>query len=219
MKNKLTLATLIILIMLCSSPSGFCQEKSKSNYLIGPGDKIEISVWNHPDMTKIMSVRPDGWINYPLAGEISAAGNKPDKLSKNLEQKLSRYIKNPQVSVIVLDYKSKKIMILGEVKKPGLYQFEGGLTVFNALGLAGGYNKHAELKSILVVRNASSKKPKFYLASLYKTIHDETGANDVLLQPDDIVYVPQNFIGNLGDFMDYFLTRIQPSAQSYQAIK
>jgi polysaccharide export outer membrane protein len=126
---------------------------------------------------------------------------------------------NPVVSVNVLQYRNKKILVLGEVKLPGLYQYEGKMTVFNAIGLAGGYEKHAELKNVLIVRNASFKPkgPDFYLANLHKVIHDGNAAENLILEPGDIVYVPKNVMGTIGDFMDYYLSRIQPAADSYGA--
>lgn len=222
-KNRFSKEIILLLasftVFCCLFLPNNCFSEDNSNYILGPGDTIEISVWNHPELKKELSVRPDGWVSFPLAGEVLASGEKPGALSAKIRDKLLTYIKNPEVSVIVLQYKSKHILILGQVKKPGLYQYEGGMTVFDAIGIAEGYNKHAELKSILVVRNAFSEKPQFYLANLHETIHEGYGQKDIELMPKDIVYVPQNFIGNLGDFMDYFLTRIQPSAQSYQAVK
>jgi polysaccharide export outer membrane protein len=134
--------------------------------------------------------------------------------------KLTKYLKNPVVSVNVLKYQSKKILVLGEIKLPGLYQYEGHMTVFNAIGLAGGYNKHAELKNVLVVRNASykPKQPDFYVVNIHKLIHDGNTVGNIALIPGDIVYVPKNIMGNIGDFMDYYLSRIQPAAESYGSI-
>lgn len=190
----------------------------EAKYLIGPGDILDVSVWNHPELTKEVSVRPDGWISMPLAGEVLSSGKSPSGLSEAIRVKLLAYLKDPKVSVIVSKYKSKKILVLGEVKKPGMYQYEGGLTAFEAIGLAEGYNSHAQLKSILIVRNPYSK-PAFYLANLYKVIHDSDMRENVSLLPGDIVYVPQNFIGNVGDFLDYWLQRVRPAADTFWLYK
>ncbi len=184
-------------------------------YTIGNGDLIEVSVWNHQDLSKQIRVRPDGWISLPLAGEVYATGATPHVLSSMIRTKLLDYLKNPKVSVIVLEYTSKKVLVIGEVKQPGLYQFEGNMTAFEAIGVAGGYNKHAELKSILVIRNGYSKAPEFYLANLYHAIHDGSVRGNVALMPGDIVYIPKNFIGNVGDFVDFWLSRVKPAADTY----
>jgi len=217
--KKLSFLVLFILILFSFSIAEQPDEAGKRlKYVIGSGDLLEVSVWNHPELTKEVSVRPDGWISLPLTGEILAYGMAPGELSETIRAKLLQYLKDPNVSVIVSKYKSKKILVLGEVKKPGMYQYEGGLTAFEAIGLAEGYNSHAQLKSILIVRNPYSK-PVFYLANLYKVIHDADMRENVPLLPGDIVYVPENFIGNLGDFMDYWIQRIRPAADTFWLYK
>lgn len=211
----LTLFTLILANFSMAEPDDAAQEVK---YIIGAGDVLEVSVWNHPELTKEVAVRPDGWISLPLVGEVFSFGMSPGGLSEAIREKLLQYVKDPHVSVIVSKYKSKKILVLGEVKKPGMYQYEGGLTAFDAIGLAEGYNSHAQLKSILIVRNPYSQ-PVFYLANLYKVIHDADMSENVSLLPGDVVYVPQNFIGNLGDFMDYWIQRVRPAADTFWLYK
>jgi polysaccharide export outer membrane protein len=224
MRNKiLPLAMLFLIIGVCvfAASSLFAlDEASGSKYTLGASDVLEISVWSRADLTRQVTVRPDGWISYPLIGEVYVTGSNPAQLSETIKEKLLTYLRNPVVSVNVLHYRSKKILVLGEVKLPGLYQFEGNMTVFNAIGLAGGYKAHAELKNVLIVRNASfkPKKPDFYVVNLHKVIHDGNASENLALVPGDIVYVPQNVMGNIGDFMDYYLSRIQPAADSYGAI-
>ncbi len=217
MKTLFVLA-LFTLLLVNFSIAGQDVAGKEVKYLIGAGDVLEVSVWNHLELTKEVSVRPDGWISLPLVGEILAYGVSPGVLSERIQEKLLQYLKDPHVSVIVSKYKSKKILVLGEVKKPGMYQFEGDLTAFDAIGLAEGYNSHAQLKSILVVRDAYTK-PIFFLANLYKVIHDGNMSENVALLPGDIVYVPQNFIGNMGDFMDYWIQKIRPAADTFWLYK
>lgn len=211
----MALFSLILVNVSVAAPDDVAKNEK---YIIGAGDVLEISVWNHPELTKEVSVRPDGWISLPLAGEVPAGGMSPGGLSETIKEKLLQYLKDPNVSVIVSKYKSKKILVLGEVKKPGMYQYEGGLTAFEAIGLAAGYNSHAQLKSILIVRNPYSK-PVFYVANLYKVIHNADMRDNLSLLPGDIVYVPQNFIGNFGDFMDYWMQKIRPTADTFWLYK
>jgi len=187
----------------------------ESEYVMGPGDQLEVSVWNHPEFTRTIRIRPDGKISLPLIENLNADGITPSKLSQNIHDQLLKYIKEPTVSVIVMEYKSKNILVIGDIIKPGLYQYEGNMTVFDAIGMAQGYNPHAQLKSILVVRGAYNNEPMFYIANLYKAIHDGDASENITLQPKDIVYVPKNFIGNVADFTDFYISRIQPVATSY----
>jgi polysaccharide biosynthesis/export protein len=190
-------------------------KNQEPEYLMGAGDKLEVYVLDHPEVSREVYVRPDGKISLPLIESINVDGITPSQLSRNITAELIKYIKEPKVSVIVMEYKSKNVLIIGEVAKPGLYQYEGNMTVFDAIGRAEGYNKHAELKSILVIRGAYSGEPEYYVANLYKAIHDSDISENVALLPKDIVYVPKNFIGNIGDFTDFYLSRIQPIATSY----
>lgn len=190
------------------------QKSTEPEYVMGPGDSIEISVWGH-DLKKEMRIRPDGKISFYLIDDVRAAGVTPSALRDEIQKRLSKYIKEPKVSVIVMGYKSKQILVIGDVEEPGLYQYEGNMTAFDAIGLAEGYGKHAELKSILVARDAYSDNPQFYVANLYKAIHDADLSENILLQPGDIIYIPKNFLGNVGDFMDYFISRVHPIATSY----
>jgi polysaccharide export outer membrane protein len=210
-----TVCASIFLFIGLISTCAYAKDPQPSTYTVGNGDLIEVNVYNHPELSKQMRVRPDGWISLPLAGEVLAAGYTPGNLSRVIREKLLDYLKDPKVSVIVMDYASKKVLVLGEVKKPGQYQYEGAMTAFDAIGAAGGYEKHAELKSILIVHNAYSKTPKFELANLYRAIHDGSLAGNVGLVPGDIVYVPQNFIGNTADFLDFWMSRVRPAADTY----
>ena len=134
MKTLFVLA-LFTLLLVNFSIAGQDVAGKEVKYLIGAGDVLEVSVWNHLELTKEVSVRPDGWISLPLVGEILAYGVSPGVLSERIQEKLLQYLKDPHVSVIVSKYKSKKILVLGEVKKPGMYQFEGDLTAFDAIGV------------------------------------------------------------------------------------
>ena len=194
--------------------AGFAVSEDRK-YFLTEGDRIEISVWNNDELKREVIIRPDGWVSFPLVGEVFAAGFYPEVLAAQIAEKLKKYIKTPKVTVIVLEYRSQKVLIIGEVKKPGLYPFEVGMSAFDSIGVASGYEKHAELKSILVVRNGYAKRPEFYLVNLYHVIHDMDRSSDIKLKPGDIVYVPQNFIGNVSDFLDFFMSRIKPAADTY----
>lgn len=213
--RKIAISTLMIYVVGAIFVSGLEAVDTEAEYIMGPGDVIEVSVWNHPELTKTMRVRPDGKISFPLVGDARAAGTTPSKLKEDIRKRLTKYLKEPEVSVIIMDYRSKNILVMGDVKKPGLYQYEGDMTAFDAIGMAGGYGKHAELKSILVIADAYSDRPEFYIADLYRAIHDGDVSENVRLRPDDIVYVPKNFLGNVGDMMDFFFARIQPAAATY----
>ncbi|MFH1398350.1 MAG: polysaccharide biosynthesis/export family protein [Candidatus Omnitrophota bacterium] len=215
LKSKLrTLFYIVVCIFALNSPS-YAQQQSGSKYILGTGDIIEISVWNHQELKSTLSIRPDGFISYPVAGEIQAAGQTTTALADQIHEKLLVYLKDPKISVNVIESRSKKVLVLGEVKTPGLYTLENQMTAFESIGLAGGYLKYAELRSILVIRKPYSECPQFILVNLHKALDHANTSENVLLEPKDIIYVPRSFIGNTGDFLDFFMSKIRPAADTY----
>jgi polysaccharide export outer membrane protein len=112
---------------------------SQEDYPLGPEDEIEIRVWNHDDLTRKMRVGLKGTITYPFVGEIRAQGRTIQELQKELESKLGpRYIVNPIVTINVLEYKSQKFFVVGNVQKPGTYPLTKPIKVTEGISLAGG---------------------------------------------------------------------------------
>lgn len=217
-KNSLFIFLIAIFLLLSlntQTVTGAREKTADLDYIMGPGDTLEISVWNNPELTKTMRIRPDGRISFPLVGEITANGKTSTELTEAMELALVKYIKEPRVSVIVTDYKSKNILVLGNIKKPGLYQYEGNMTILDAIGKAEGYDKFAKLRSVVVIRDSNSDAPQFYIADLYKAVHDGDTVDNITLLPKDIVYVPRSFIGTIDDFFEFFLSKIRPAAESY----
>ena len=127
-----------------------CADGEKT-YLIGREDVLDITVWQSPDLTKALVVRSDGTIDYPLLGNLPAAGLTTADLQKTIQEKLSQgFVKSPQVSVSVKEYNSKKILIFGQVGKPGLYKLKGPMPLLEILFMAGGVGGDA--KRLTVIR-------------------------------------------------------------------
>ena len=184
-------------------------------YLLDVGDVIEIAVWRNPELSKTVTIRPDGRISLPLAGEIKAAGMTPHQLSTMITASLGQtFIKDPKVTVIVDEVGSKPILVLGEVRSPGLYSMARPLTTLMAIGQAGGYNRYARLDSTLVVRNSQAARPNLYLIDLRKVLK-KGGADNFALQPGDIVFVPKTFLGKVDDVFSFFAQNIKPVADTY----
>jgi polysaccharide biosynthesis/export protein len=122
------------------------------SYVIGPEDIINVKVWREQDFTGPKGVRPDGKITMPLIGDVQAAGLTPLRLSDQLKQALSEYVKEPDVTVEVLQVNSKKYSISGGVNRPGQFPLVVATKVFDALNLAGGFRDFANKKDILIIR-------------------------------------------------------------------
>ncbi len=126
-------------------------------YVIGPEDILNIKVWREQDFTGAKGVRPDGKITMPLLGDVQAAGLTPLRLADQLKQALAEYVKQPDVTVEVLQVNSKKYSVTGEVNRPGTFPLVVATKVFDALNLAGGFREFANKKDILIIRNGGKR--------------------------------------------------------------
>jgi len=185
-------------------------------YVIGPGDTLEIKVWRHPDLENNAVVRPDGQISFPLIGDIYACDSTPAELKDKIASGLRKVINDPQVTVNVTGFQSKKIFVLGEVNRPGVYPFEGRVSVLDAISKAAGYKEDtAALKSIILIRRGYSLNPKALRVNIYDVIAKGDVKQDIFLEPADIVFVPKTFIANIDTFIDQFFTKTDPVLQYY----
>jgi len=171
-------------------------------YTIGEGDELDISVWQHDELDKEVVVRPDGYISFPLVGDVKAKDLTPVQLSIIIKEYLSRMIRDPQVTVIVSNFGSKNIFVLGEVTKPGTYSYRGGMSILDAVGAASGWKDSAVLNSVVVVRKAFTEAPEAHRLNVYALIKKGDFSQNLALRPGDIIYVPKSFIANIGAFVD-----------------
>jgi len=123
------------------------------SYVIGPEDIILIKVWREADFTGPKGVRPDGKITLPLVGDLQAAGLTPDRLASQLKQALSEYVKQPDVTVEVIQVNSKRYTITGEVNRASAFPLVVAVHVFDAINIAGGFRDFANKKDILILRS------------------------------------------------------------------
>jgi polysaccharide export outer membrane protein len=132
--------------------SGTIPAPTGDDYVIGPEDILEITVWKQAELSGRVPVRPDGKISIALIGEVEAAGLTPPKLANLITEKLKTYVTKPQVNVMVQEVKSQFVNVVGEVGKPGRYELTQPMTVLDAITGAGGPTPFAKLKSIYVLR-------------------------------------------------------------------
>jgi polysaccharide export outer membrane protein len=162
---------------------------SHDTYIIQPGDMLTISVWKEKDLQGEMTVRPDGGINLPLAGEIIAAGKTIEQLQKDIAAKLTRYVPDPVVTATVKQSLGNRIYVVGKVNKPGEYAANRTIDVMQALSMAGGPTPYASVNKIKILRRVNGEQKTF----LFKYSRVEKGKDleqNIILQGGDIVVVP-----------------------------
>ncbi|MBI1737742.1 MAG: polysaccharide biosynthesis/export family protein [Acidobacteria bacterium] len=158
-------------------------------YEIGAEDQLNISVWNEPNVTRIVPVRPDGKISLPLINDVQAAGLTPMQLAMSISEKLKKFIADPQVTVIVMAINSRRYYIVGEMTRAGAFPLMPNMTVLQALSSAGGFSQFANLKAIYVLRIVEGKSVKFPFnyKQVIKGNHPE---QNIVLKPGDTIVVP-----------------------------
>lgn len=208
MRNYLS----IILGVALLAAQAFCQDEAPTSlgYVIGEADVLNIRVIGENDLTGKYAVRYDGVIDFPYVGEIRAAGVSLPAFNRELRERLGVYYNNPQVNVEVEEYNSCVVYVLGEVKKPGVYQFNGRTTLLETVAEAGGYERSAARASTMVVR-AFPDEPQVMRIDMEKVIDDGAITLNIPLEKGDVVVVPKTFITNLNDF----LSDISPSLTAY----
>lgn len=174
-----------------ASSSTLDSAPAASSTSLGPGDLVEIRVFEEKELSDVWRLSSEGLIDYPLCGKISLLGldqtAAAEKIRKCLE---AGFIKRPQVSVVVREYNSKKIFVIGEVNKPGTFPFEDNMTIIQAVTLAGGFTKLAAQNSTSVTRIVDGQEKKIRVP--VQEIGTGREKNFPLL-PGDIVFVPESF--------------------------
>lgn len=162
--------------------------QSDPSYRLGPEDQLRISVWDNKELTLDLVVRPDGKISMPLLQDVPAEGLTAAQLAANIQDGLSAFIVNPEVTVIVLQVNAPKYYVIGYVGHPGTYPLRGDTSVLQALALAGGLTQFASPRSIKLIR-AGHGKQEVRKINYYDLI-DDGGEGNYLLKSGDTIVVP-----------------------------
>jgi polysaccharide export outer membrane protein len=159
------------------------------DYVIGPGDILEISVWKEPDLTKLVTVLPDGKIAFPLIGQIHAEGLTIDQLKGKIEPKIERFVPNPNLSVAVQQINSLQVYVVGKVLNPGRFELNTNVNVLQALAMAGGLNPFAKRSKIKIFRQNAGGDLIFDFDYDVISKGEELGQN-IRLKRGDVIVVP-----------------------------
>ncbi len=161
-----------------------------SDYRVGDGDILKVTVYDHPDLTTVVRLSSGGQIHFPLIGQVQIGGLTVYQAADVIASRLSGdYIINPQVSVFIEEFRSKKVTIMGEVDKPGLYELSGLTTLLELISKAGGLQKDAGDR-VTIHRKAEGRKAEEALTINLKDLMESKDASaDVLILDGDNVYV------------------------------
>lgn len=163
-------------------------------YLIGPLDTINVVVWRNPDLSTSVPVRPDGRISLPLVEDIEAIGRNPTDLAREIEKKLSRYVRDPSVSLIVTTFQgpfSEQVRIVGEATRPQAVAYRQNMTILDVMILVGGLTDFADGNGSVLVRGSEGGKQ--YNVRLKDLIKRGDISANVDVKPGDVLIIPQSW--------------------------
>ena len=163
------------------------------DYLIGPGDSLQVFVWRNPDLTVTVPVRPDGKISTPLVEDMVAVGKTPSTLARDIETALAEYVKSPQVNVIVPVPASvfSQVKIIGQVVHPQSLAYRDGMTVLDAVLAVGGLSQFAAGNRAHLVRKVDGKEQDIKI-KLEALVNNGDMKQNLTLRPGDVLVVPES---------------------------
>lgn len=169
---------LFVALILAGPLSAYGQ--GEVEYRLGSGDELRVTVFGHKDLSGEFTVDGSGFVSLPLVGNVSAGGLSLGEFEQNVIRALKPdYLKNPRVSAEVMNY--RPFYIIGEVKKPGSYSYVSGMTIINAIALAGGYTYRARENRVLITRATDPGREK------------QPADHDTVVLPGDVIEVPERF--------------------------
>ncbi len=161
-------------------------------FVLGAADLLRINVWGQPDLSVDLSVRPDGRITLPLIGDVRAAGRTPTEVRNEIEQRLVAFVKSEsaKVTVGVVEIRSYRFTISGNVEKPGQYTATAYVTVLEALSMAGGPNRFAKFDEMAILRDYGTKKYRRIPLNYELLRLGSHSAQNIVILPGDNIVVP-----------------------------
>ena len=170
-------------------------ETTTSEYRIGPGDELQVFVWEHPDLTLNVPVRPDGKISTPLVEDMVAEGKTPTQLADDIEKILNEYVRGPVVSVIVQQFVgqfSEQIRVVGQANNPQALSYREGITLLDVMIEVGGLTQFAAGNKAKIVRRQGGDETEIPVR-LGDLMKKGVIAQNTAMRPGDVLIIPESF--------------------------
>ncbi|MEP7311048.1 MAG: XrtA/PEP-CTERM system exopolysaccharide export protein [Pseudomonadota bacterium] len=199
-----SLAVVLIAVAMIGSPSAPAlgaepdpaqlQNTVGPEYVIGPGDTLDVFVWRNADLTKQVPVRPDGKISTPLVEDMVAVGKTPTQLARDVEKVLAEFIRSPKVNIIVANAVSanSQVRVVGLATTPRALPYREGLTVMDVVITVGGLSEFAAGNRAKIVRAVPGDKPKELRVRLKDLLEKGDMRQNIVMQPGDVLVIPES---------------------------
>jgi polysaccharide biosynthesis/export protein len=160
------------------------------DYILGAGDSIEVNVFGEPDLSRTVTIKPDGVVALPLINQVKASGKTAAQLEAELTKLYGKYLRAPSVSIIVRQFRMHRVYVMGEVTKPGRYDITDDMNVLDALTSAGGVTDKANLDAVQLSR-VENGKSKAIPIKMSQVVQGKDPGQNMKLQNGDLLYVPR----------------------------
>ncbi len=187
-------AVVAFVVLLCTAATAGAQHQAtQGTYRIGPGDVLDVVVWRNQELSMQVTVRPDGWISFPLINDVQVAGGTATDVQKKLAEALGKFVTTPMLTVVVTHVAPMKVSIIGKVRQPGRYAVDAPATVLDVLALAGGPTDYADPERMY--RTAPRRRARRLVSAdpcpgTSSSISGGPANTNIAVGPGDIVVVP-----------------------------
>lgn len=189
--------SLVVLALALALGTGSSAQAQVQDYVMCPGDVLQVVVYGHEDLSTLAGntqnspyvVRPDGKVSFPLIGDVDVTGKTVTQFREELVSRFSQYLVTPSISVNVTKLGTTRVYVLGEIKRPGLYELEKSHKVIDALAKAEGFTEKSGKKNVFLVRAGSTEVEKLNINN-FLTKGDQKG--NVVLNEGDCLYLTSN---------------------------
>ncbi len=199
MSGRLTCTIVVALALLAagcktSEPPPATAGNTPTQYLIGPGDELEVFVWRNPELSVTVPVRPDGRISTPLVEDMQAVGKTPTQLARDMETALANFVKTPQVNIIVKEFVGtfgEQIRVVGKATQPKALAYRRNMTVLDVMIEVGGLAEGAAGNRAKIIRHAGGKQSEISLR-LSDLLNEGKISENVEMMPGDVLFIPES---------------------------
>ena len=201
---RLSIASLMVFLTFgCSSSADYTASSlpdaiaaPTDEYRIGPGDGVQIFVWDHADLSTSVQVRPDGKISTPLVEDLQAAGRTPTELARDIEGVLSEYVRSPVVTVIMTGFQGEveqQVRVVGQAAQPTAVPYRRGMTVLDVMIQVGGLSEFAAGNRARLVRRINGESVEIRVR-LNDLLNQGRIEENVRMLPGDVLIIPESFL-------------------------
>jgi polysaccharide export outer membrane protein len=185
-------------------------QQAEQDYVLQENDVCEVKFAYEPQLNEVVTIRPDGKISLQLVDETKAAGLTCSQLVDVLKKKYSRVLSQPEITVIVREVTGQKVYVGGEVKRSGIVDLKGRMTVLEAIFGAGGFAETAQPKNVIVISKISSNVRSVRKVDVTKILRGTPVGEELILKPYDVVYVPKTAIAEANKFVEQNIRNMIP---------